>query len=329
MALIPAKGSNASHDRRACGFRPLELTREMMTTLMKAGLLLLFCALGAVANAAEGVPAFKVTAPNGAESTLIGSMHIPYVGLRQPAPTVLDGANHLVIEHTTADQKLDLTPAPEVLDSSMTRTARRADWAQFLTIEQVEHLRSNISCYLPAPSAGEVLEIVLQAKSPRIAESFAYAPCDKEGKKSRDEMLNLAAAQRRVPIVALERQDEVESRRRQVPDRLYLIGLKAGLAPDINCAYADLVGAFNIGDFDSIARLAESVYTNPSDRALFHRLIVGERNVAWMSGLRAMLDQGRAVVLVGAAHLPGSDGIIALLREGGYQVEPVILPATE
>jgi hypothetical protein len=46
----------------------------------------------------EGVPALKVTAPNGASSVLIGSLHIPSDGLRQPAASVMDGAKRYVVE---------------------------------------------------------------------------------------------------------------------------------------------------------------------------------------------------------------------------------------
>jgi hypothetical protein len=48
---------------------------------------------------AGGMPAFSVVAPNGAKNILIGTIHIPYPGLVQPSPAVLDGYGRLVVEH--------------------------------------------------------------------------------------------------------------------------------------------------------------------------------------------------------------------------------------
>lgn len=49
-----------------------------------------------LASASDGgVPALRVTAPNGNSSTLIGTLHVPYRGLVQPAPEVLDGRKRL------------------------------------------------------------------------------------------------------------------------------------------------------------------------------------------------------------------------------------------
>ena len=50
------------------------------------------------------------------------------------------------------------------------------------------------------------------------------------------------------------------------------------------------------------------------------------RNALWMPRLEQYLQGGDAVVLVGAGHLAGPDGLIALLRRDGYAVQPVLLP---
>ena len=50
-----------------------------------------------------------------------------------------------------------------------------------------------------------------------------------------------------------------------------------------------------------------------------------ERNHAWLPRLQALLDEGGrdedVLVVVGALHLLGEDGLVALLREAGYTVE--------
>ena len=57
--------------------------------------------------------------------------------------------------------------------------------------------------------------------------------------------------------------------------------------------------------------------------ALYNRLN-RDRNRAWLPHLRAMLDEeadDETLVVVGAMHLLGEDGVVALLRAKGYTVE--------
>lgn len=57
-----------------------------------------------------------------------------------------------------------------------------------------------------------------------------------------------------------------------------------------------------------------------------YRIINVERNDAWMPKLQQMLDgqaEGDTLVVVGAMHLLGEDGIVEKLRGKGYQVERI------
>ncbi len=54
---------------------------------------------------------------------------------------------------------------------------------------------------------------------------------------------------------------------------------------------------------------------------MYQRLLV-ERNKNWMPKIEALFTRrGRALVVVGAAHLVGPDGLLAMLRSKGYIVE--------
>jgi len=48
-----------------------------------------------------------------------------------------------------------------------------------------------------------------------------------------------------------------------------------------------------------------------------------------MAPLKIQLNLGRAVVLVGAAHLPGREGILALLAKSGYRIREVRSPVED
>lgn len=55
-----------------------------------------------------------------------------------------------------------------------------------------------------------------------------------------------------------------------------------------------------------------------------YRLILKDRNDAWMPKLRSMMDEGKiGFVLVGMMHLLGSDGLLERFWKMGYRIEPL------
>lgn len=51
--------------------------------------------------------------------------------------------------------------------------------------------------------------------------------------------------------------------------------------------------------------------------------LLDERNIKWIEGMVDKMDQGSVFFAVGAGHLWGDSGVIALLRNANYTVEPV------
>jgi hypothetical protein len=47
----------------------------------------------------------------------------------------------------------------------------------------------------------------------------------------------------------------------------------------------------------------------------------------WLPRLETILNDGYVVVVVGAMHFPGPTGLIVLLRQDGYTVNPAGWPA--
>ena len=52
-------------------------------------------------------------------------------------------------------------------------------------------------------------------------------------------------------------------------------------------------------------------------------VILNERNRNWIAPIREMMHEQPVFIAVGAGHLPGEQGVIRLLQEAGYTVEPV------
>ena len=80
-----------------------------------------------------------------------------------------------------------------------------------------------------------------------------------------------------------------------------------------------LTDAWKAGDAATIERIV--LADVKSDPVIYRRLLV-ERNQNWMPKLEALFARsGQAFVVVGAAHLVGPDGLLAMLKAKGYSVE--------
>jgi uncharacterized protein len=55
----------------------------------------------------------------------------------------------------------------------------------------------------------------------------------------------------------------------------------------------------------------------------FADILLYDRNANWVKKLRQLMPDNSLVIAVGAGHLPGNMGVLNLLRQAGYKVEPV------
>lgn len=83
-----------------------------------------------------------------------------------------------------------------------------------------------------------------------------------------------------------------------------------------------LVEAYMAQDLNKL----ESIITNPElggddDDAM--DAFIYSRNRNWVKKLQAMMPERACLVCVGAGHLPGAQGLLQLLRDQGFTVEPM------
>ncbi len=87
---------------------------------------------------------------------------------------------------------------------------------------------------------------------------------------------------------------------------------------------ADLHDAWRDGDLARLDTLTRDEMREKTPQT--YRIINVERNDAWVPQIQQMLDgakQGETLVVVGALHLLGEDGVVEKLRAKGYTVERV------
>ena len=80
-----------------------------------------------------------------------------------------------------------------------------------------------------------------------------------------------------------------------------------------------LADAWQAGDSPAVERIV--LQALKKDPQMYQRLLV-ERNRNWLPKLEALFSRrGHAFVVVGAAHLVGPEGLLAMLKAKGYSVE--------
>ena len=141
-------------------------------------------------------------------------------------------------------------------------------------------------------------------------------PCSKP--KGSENYLMDAADSLKLSIVGLETASEQASILFSVPDSE---AVKSLLEMGMNRAKAqknwdDLQHVFAAGNIDSIAKFIEQSdeMKMDLDKLLF------QRNRNWAKTLPALMKKKSVFIAVGAGHLGGPKGLLALLRDAGYTV---------
>lgn len=83
---------------------------------------------------------------------------------------------------------------------------------------------------------------------------------------------------------------------------------------------AALSQAYARRDMPAINEALRLSFVNDPDS--FRRLVT-DRNARWLNRLTSVLPRHSLMIVVGAGHLPGPEGIITGLRSAGYTIEPI------
>ncbi|MEZ5925660.1 MAG: TraB/GumN family protein [Hyphomicrobiaceae bacterium] len=162
---------------------------------------------------------------------------------------------------------------------------------------------------------------------------LALPPCEQQrlagGLEPLDGRIEAEGIERGAEVVGLETIEEQLTALADMPFETQIANLKLTLAlsdatEDLNETLITLYREHRIGEvWPLTVALAE-------DKALARRVVtefqlrlIEERNIRMRDRALPLIERGGAFVAVGALHLPGDKGLVALFREAGYTVTPV------
>lgn len=142
-----------------------------------------------------------------------------------------------------------------------------------------------------------------------------------------DLSLALQAAGMGLEVVGLETLDEQLSFLEDMPEDQQLILLDQALEEfdELHAFYDELIAAYVESDLQALREQSESQFAELPDEVeeYFYSRGIDARNERMRDRLLAELEKGTVFTAVGALHLPGDAGLIQLLRNEGFAVEPV------
>jgi hypothetical protein len=145
-----------------------------------------------------------------------------------------------------------------------------------------------------------------------------------------DLSLSLRASGSGLKVVGLETLEQQLSFLEDMPEDMQLSLLDQAIADfdKVKQVHDEMVAIYLGGD---LVKLQEVSYEQMQEagvetRDYFIQSGINDRNMRMLETLETQLQQGRVFAAVGALHLTGSAGLINLLRDQGYTLEPLPIP---
>lgn len=88
---------------------------------------------------------------------------------------------------------------------------------------------------------------------------------------------------------------------------------------ELDAQFADMINAYKKQELNQLYELTDKETAMKMDKVKF----LDNRNKNWIPKMKTMMAQQSTFFAVGAAHLPGKPGVLQLLKDAGYTVEPV------
>jgi uncharacterized protein len=249
-----------------------------------------------------------------ADSFVLGTIHVADPRVALIAKPVGDALAH--------SRVLAVELVPEAGDARTVEFEELEDGKRLeplLGIETFARLRDELT-------AQDVPPQVIERLKPWAAMLKVARGAPGAGQNNLDEQLLVAARVRRVQVLPLELLEEQIAAFDTVPLDSQVALLEHALhhRDALSANVEPTIAAWLRGDLAALARISDSAYEQfPGMRPHYGRLIqhiIVDRTALMHHRLFMPLRNGHVFVAIGALHLSGDKGLLALLKEDGYRV---------
>ncbi|PLY17156.1 MAG: TraB/GumN family protein [Sedimenticola sp.] len=258
---------------------------------------------------------FQIHKPGTEQSYLFGTMHSEdrrVLELAKPVLDTLERTRRLVLE-----MRLD----PEAMLTSMTAMILSDGRELQQILGQALYDETRIA----AENIG-IPEVALRKFKPWAVATLLSLPTSNTG-LFLDAMLYQEAIAGGMEVIGLENAQEQLAVFEGIPEADQVILLKSTLEhlDQIPDTLDDLLDAYLARDLKKLVDLSNSLQGESDQRVMqaFQQAVVTDRNIRMVQRLIPIIADAPAVIAVGALHLPGDEGLLALLRKQGFTVEKV------
>lgn len=272
---------------------------------------------------------WQIEAPGGAVSHIYGTMHVTdprIVELDAEASAAFDASETLVIETT------------DILDPAaiMATMAEHPELMMFTDATTLSSLlgdadRERIEAAMN--ERGLSLGAVDKMKPWMIAAMATLPTCELARKSAGAEILDVALATRAkaagIEIEGLETTAEQLGAMAALPLDFHMRALveTIALGETIDDVIETMVVIHARGEPGLFWPFFEAALPGDASDGIaiagFEQSVIVDRNRTMTERMQPLLDAGGAFVAIGALHLPGEDGVVALLQEAGYSATPL------
>jgi len=263
-----------------------------------------------------------------APSHLFGTMHVSdprIVGMPEQARTAVKSAKTVALEIA------DMSPA-----AMMQAVAKAPQLMVYVDGSRLDQKLSEENFKTAASvltNAGMPAQMAAIVRPWMVSIMLAVPTCELQrvatGKKALDQEIGALAKAQKVPVVGLETIGSQLKSMAGIPDADQIAMLQVTLAfmDKREDLFETLIHAYVTRDLGMVIALTEGMKQiaglKESGFDGFNRELITKRNHKMFDASLPIVDQGRAFVAVGAAHLIGDTGLVALYRKAGFTVTAV------